>query len=826
MYALDPGRRTPGAIRHPHGGDAMQIIRDIRFAVRALRGTPVVSILAIACIGLGIGSVTTVYSTATAFTFRPLPQLHAPDDLMIVAETPVSDRLQGTTVAPGTLADVSAFPEFTGVAALVNWTANLAGFELAERAPGARVSAEFFRVAGRTAALGRTLNTDDVRDAAGVVVLSDALWRRSFGADREIIGKTVQVNGGGHVVVGVMPADFVFPAGVKIWAPLALAPAAAADRTARTLFVLARRAPGVSPERADAAARTLGARIAEAYPATHKGWTLRAIPAEEFFGEGPRPFMIVLLSAVAFLLLIACANVANLLLARATARRREMGLRVALGGTRRRLVAQLLTESLILALAGGVLGVGLAGLGIRATAATVPLEVQQYIPGFGAIVLDVGALGVAALVAMLAGLTFGLVPALTGSAVDVNSALKDAGPSESRRSRLRTLRHALVVAEVALALMLVAGAALMGTTFRRLSMADPGFRTARVLTAAVTLPDADYASDAVIVDFWDRLRQSLAAEPGVAAAEVTSVLPMSWNDARARLYPEGEKPDRLEDAQPAGFRRVSAGYLGALGVPLVRGRAFTDADRAGAPLVMAVSETAARRLVPGRGAVGQRFVIRERVVEVVAVASDVRANPLTSDSPSSVVYVPFSQWPVRTASLVLRTDTDDPLAHTGALQRAVARLDSRLAAGDVATMERVIETVASPQSATAQMLLASAFIALVMAAVGTYGVMAYTVARRTREIGLRVALGATTGTVVRHVMGGAARLAAIGVVLGLAGAVALGRSMQAILVDTDPTDPVILAGAGALLGAVALVAGWVPARRASRIDPVRALRAE
>ncbi len=804
----------------------MQIVRDTRFAIRALRGTPVVSILAVACIGLGIGSVTTVYSTATAFTFRPLPQLHEPGDLMLVAETPTSDRLQGTTVTPGTLTDLGALPEFTGVAALVNWTANIAGFDVAERAPGARVSADFFRVAGRRAALGRTFNADDVREDARAVVLSDGLWRRRFGADAGIIGKTVQVNGGGHVVVGVMPNDFVFPAGAKIWAPLALSPAAAADRTVRTLFVLARRARGVSPERPNATVMPHGARHAESYPTTHKGWTLRAVPAEEFFGEGPRPFMIVLLSAVAFLLLIACANVANLLLARATARRREMGLRVALGGTRRRLVAQLLTESMILALAGGVLGIGLAWLGIKGTAATVPLEVQQYIPGFVAIVLDVRAMAAAALVAMLAGLTFGIVPALAGSSVDVNAALKDAGPSESRRSRLRMLRHALVVGEVALALMLVAGAALMSATFQRLSLADPGFRTAGVLTAAVTLPDADYTSDVVVVNFWDRLRESLAAEPGVAAAEVTSILPMSWNDARVRLHPEGEKPDRPEDAQPAGFRRVSAGYLGALGVPLVRGRAFTDADRAGAPLVMALSETAARRLLPGREAVGQRLVIRDRVVEVVSVVRDVRANPLTSDSPTAVAYVPLSQWPVRTASVIVRTGTGDPTGQTAALQRAVATLDSRLAAGDVATMERVIETVASPQSATAQMLVASAFIALVMAAVGTYGVMAYTVSRRTREIGLRVALGATSGTVVRHVMGGTARLAAIGVALGLAGAVALGRSMQAILVDTDPTDPAILAGAAALLGAVALVAGWMPARRASRVDPVRALRAE
>ena len=802
----------------------MSLMRDVRYAVRALRGAPVVAGLAIACIGLGIGSVTTVFSTATAFTFRPLPQMREPGDLMLVAESPTLDRLQGTTVAPGTLADLQGLPEFVAVGAFATWTANMAGFDIAERAPGAKVSADFFRVAGRTVTMGRTINGDDVRTDARVVVLSDALWRRAFGGDPNIVGKTVQINGEGHEIVGVMPDDFVFPAGAKVWTPLAFSPAAAADRTTRTLFVLARRAPGVSPAQANAAAMTLGARIATNYPATHTGWTLRAVPAEEFFGAGPRPFMIVLLSAVVFLLLIACANVANLLLARATARRREMAQRIALGATRSRLVVQLLTESMLLALAGGVVGIGLAWLGIRGTAATVPLEVQQYIPGFGAIVLDARAMGVAAFVTMLAGLVFGLVPALTGSSVDVNSALKDSGRSESPRSR--ALRNSLVVSEIALALMLVSGAALMGATFWRVSMTDPGFRTAGMLTATVTLPDADYSSDSVIVNFWDRLRESLVPEPGIEAAEVTSVLPMSWNDSRMRLYPEGEPPPRPEDAQAVGFRRVSAGYLDALGVPMVRGRAFAGTDRANAPLVVVLSETAAGRLLPGRDAVGRRLVVRNRTVEVIGVVRDVRANPLTSNSPTSVVYAPLSQWPARSASVVVRTSTDDPLAHTATLQRVVARLDSRLAAGEVATMQRVIETVTSPQSATAQMLLVSALIALVMAAVGTYGVMAYTVARRTREIGVRVALGATTGGVVRLVMGSTARLAATGVILGLAGAIALGWSMQAILVDTDPTDPAILTGAAAMLAGIALVAGWLPARRASRLNPVRALRVE
>jgi len=805
----------------------MQILRDMRFAIRALRAAPVVSILAIVCIGLGIGSVTTVYSTATAFTFRPLPQLHEAGALMVVAESPGSDRSQSMTMTAGTFGDLRTLPEFSGVAAMMPWTANIAGFDVAERAAGGKVSAEFFEVAGRTAALGRTINANDVREDRRVIVLSHALWRQRFGADPGILGKTVQINGEGREVVGVMPEDFVFPAGARVWTPLALAPAAAADRTSRVLFVLARRAPGVSSERANAACAALGARLAADYPTTNKGWTLRATPAEDVFGSGPRPFMIVLLAAVAFLLLIACANVANLLLARAAARRREMGQRIALGATRGRLVAQLLTESILLALAGGVLGVGLAWLGIKGTAATVPLEVQQYIPGFGAIVLDVRAMAFAALVTMLAGVVFGLVPALTGSSVDVTSALKDGGRSESGRSG--ALRNTLVAGEIALALMLTVGAVLMAATFRHVSLADPGFRVESVLTAAVTLPDGDYPNDTTVVNFWDRFHESLAAEPGVAAAEVASILPMSWNDSRMRLYPQGQPPDRPENASSAGFRRVSAGYLGALEVPLVRGRAFTDADRIGASLVVVLSETAARRLLPGREAVGQHLVIAarpDRVAEVVGVVHDVRANPLTSDSPTSVVYAPLSQWPTRTASVVLRGRTSDPAALTSTLQRTISHLDSRLAAGEVATMRRVIETVTSPQSATAQMLLVSAIIALVMAAVGTYGVMAYSVARRTREIGVRVALGATTAGITRHVMGGAARVAAVGVLLGLAGAVALGRSMRAILVDTNPADPVVFTGVAALLGAIVLVAGWVPARRASRIDPITALRAE
>ena len=804
----------------------MTVGRDIKFAVRALRGAPLVSILAIACIGLGIGAVTTVYSTASAFTFRPLPQLADARNLVLIAESPASDRLRGFSVTAGTFADLQGLNEFSAVAASADWTANIAGNDVPERAVAARVSPDFFKMTGRRPVLGRTFTADDFREDRRVVVLSHGLWQRRFGGDSGIIGSTVRVNGEGRQVIGVMPADFAFPVSVQVWAPLALSPAAAADRSTRSLFVLARRAPGVSLGRAAAAVSVIGDRLAADHPATHKGWILRTEPAEDVFGSGPRPFMVAMLAAVAFLLLIACANVANLLLVRATTRRREMGLRVALGATRPRLLAQLLTESILLAVAGGVVGVALGWWGIKATAATVPLEVQQYIPGFGAIVLDWRALAVASLVSMLAGVTFGLVPAVSGSAVDLNTALKDAGRSESPRSRMRVLRNALVVGEIALALMLVTGAALMATTFRRLSEGDPGFRTSNMLTATVTLPETDYPDDVAMVRFWERLRESLAAEPGVSSAEIASVLPMSWNEARIRLYVEGQKPEREEDAPVAGFRRVSSGYLDALNVLRRQGRSFTDADRADAPLVVILSETAARRFFTPGDAVGRRLILRDRAATVVGVVRDVRGNPLTSNSPTAVVYVPIAQWPSRTASVVLRAPAGDGTALAATLQRVIGRLDARLAAGEVATMRRVMETVTSPQSATAQVLLASAFIALLMAAIGTYGVMAYAVARRTQEIGVRVALGATTGNVVRLVMGSAIRLAALGVGLGLLGSVALGRSMRAILLDTNPADPAILAAAAALLGTIALAAGWFPARRASRVNPVTALRAE
>jgi putative ABC transport system permease protein len=418
------------------------------------------------------------------------------------------------------------------------------------------------------------------------------------------------------------------------------------------------------------------------------------------------------------------------------------------------------------------------------------------------------------------------MPAITASKVDVVTTLKESGKTESRRSPALRMRAALVVGEIALALMLVYGAALMVSTFRKLSASYPGFRTEHVLTGAVTIPEADYASDSAVVQFWEQLRRSIAEAPGVKAAELTTVLPMTWNEQRARFYPENLRPEKPENIPSAGFRRVSAGYLDALDVQLKKGRTLTPADAQERPAVAVLSESAARRFFPNGDAIGRRIVTRDRAMEVVGIVGDVRGNPLSSDSPLDVVYVPLAQWPARSASVVLDVGQQDPSSFVGTLQSAVARVDARLAAGDVSTMERVVATVTSPQSATSKMLLTAAIIALILATVGTYGVMSYSVARRTHEMGVRLALGADPRRVIGLVVGGSARLAMLGIVLGAIGALGLGRLMAAVLFETSPSDFRVLSVAATLLATVALVAGYLPARRAAATNPMSALRQE
>ena len=803
------------------------LVQDIRYALRTLRRSPGLVALAVLCMGLGIGAVTTMYSTALAFTLRPLPQLRDASRVLHVWEAPLNNPQRLDGISPAALKDLRGLHEFRGFAAMRNTYLNATGMDVPERVMATRVSFDFVQALGRTPLRGRDFTeADDQPGAAKVTLLGYGLWQRRFGGDTAIVGQQVRLNGEPYQVVGILPEGFVFPAGTQLLLPLALGADEWAVRKDRTLFTLARLAPGVTMARAQAAAAALGARLAAEYPDASQGRVLQAESAEWYFGQGPRPFMRVLLASAAFVLLIACANVANLLLARATARRREIALRVALGASRVRIVRQLLTESVLIALMGAVLGVLVALWGLDALGASIPVEVRTIIPGFGMLHLDTTALGVAAAVALGSGIVFGLAPALAAARTDVQQSLKDGARGEVPGGGVKRLRGALVVAEVALALSLLVGASLMITTFRRLALGDPGFRTGGVLTLSVTLPAADYPADSMVTGFYRSLEDRIAALPGVEAVGATTVLPMSWQESRGRIEVEGRQYTHPEDAPVLGVRLVSAGYQRTLGIALVRGRALTRDDGVGAPDVAVVSEAAARALWPGEEPLGRRFKLRgDRWIQVVGVAGNVRGNVLITDDPRPVIYLPSLQSPSRSMSVVVRS-AGDPAALAPLVQREVASLDSRLAAGDVMPMAHVVMSAVSPQSATARTLTAAALIALFMAAAGTYGVMAYSVAQRTQEIGVRVALGATPGGILRMVLGQAMLLAGTGLAFGVAGALAMGRGMQSILAETNAFDPVTLGGVTLAMGLVALVAGWVPARRATRVDPMTALRSE
>ncbi len=803
------------------------ILQDIRYAARGLRRSPGLAALAVLCMGLGIASVTTMFSTAETFTFRPLPQVRDAGRVMHVwqgrAEAP--ERYGG--MFPAAYRDARALPEFSDLAAERGWSANITGNDVPERVRAAQVSANFLRALGHAPMLGRDLTPADDQSGAGhVVMLSYGLWQRRFGGDRAIVGRVVRINGEGYTVVGVLSEGFEFPPATELLAPLALSPEAWAARSGQGVFALGRLAPGVSPARAEAAVAALGVRLAADYPATSAGWVMRAEPAERYFGEGPRPFMMVLLVAGALVLLIASANVANHLLARATGRRRELAVRIAMGAPRSRIVRQQLTESLLIALAGGVLGILGTLWGLGALATSVPVEVRAFIPGFAELRMDPRAFAVAAAAALASGVLFGLAPAFAAARVDVQGSLREGARGDVGGFRAGRLRSSLVVAEVALALLLLLGATQTMDTFRRLALTDPGFRSRDVLTLSVTLPAADYPQDSAIVRFYQNLQDRIAALPGVRAAGSTSILPLSWNESSTGIEVEGRPLLRREDAPVVGWRRVSPGYLETLGITLVRGRGIGNADKMDAAPVAVVSEAAARLLWPGADPLGKRFrPDTGQWIEVVGVVRDVRGNPLMGRDVSAAVYVPNRQRPARVLSFVVRA-AGDPAALARPIQQEINGLDSRLAAGDVTPMPRVIAAALSPQSATAETLVVTALVALVMACVGIYGVMAYSVSQRTQEFGVRVALGASPASVLAHVLRGALKLAGIGIVIGVAGVVAMSRGLQAILVGTKAADPVALGAVALALAAVTVGASWLPARRATRVDPMEALRSE
>ncbi|HKT58621.1 MAG TPA: ABC transporter permease [Gemmatimonadales bacterium] len=806
-------------------------MNDIRFAVRSLRRSPTLAIAVVLTLALCIGATTAVFSVVYAVLFRPLP-FKDPDGLMLLTE--VWKGQTGGSVSVGNWADAKRDDRlFAHLVPMSGASVNLAGSDVPENVTGARVGWDFFQLLGVAPALGRAFLPDEDRPGSdGVVILSDGLWRRRFGADRSVVGREIRIDGAPRQVIGVMPASMDYTLyGEELWLPAAFTPAQLAEHDEHYLMVLGRLRPGVSASEVQPELDQIARGLQERFPRENSERGLAVSNLHEELVGDYRTRLYVLLGAVGFVLLIACANIANLLLARATARSRETAIRAAVGAGRRHIVRHALAESLVLAAAGGLLGVVAAYWGVAALTAIGPAD----IPRLQLARVDAPVLLFVVALTLLAGLIFGLAPAARMASQLPQEALKEGGRTGSggRRDRLRS---ALVVGEIALALVLLTGAGLLIRSAIALNEVDPGFDPRGVLVGRVSLPASGYDSPDVAGQAFERIAEGLAQAPGVTAAGLASSAPFEGSGDNG-LIPEG-RPLEVQYAIPADFRLVTPGYLTAMGLRLRAGRALTAQDRAGTPRVMLINETLARRAWPGEDPIGKRVACCEPGPDgnpnwktVVGVIADVHARGLGREAPPEF-YLPMAQapkaawrWIDRTMTLAVRMP-GDPMTAAPAMRDAVWRVDRSLPVYNIATMgDRRSASLASSRFST---LLLTAFggIALVLAAIGVYGVISYGVTQRAQEIGIRVALGAGRARVLRLVVGHAALLTGIGLVLGLTGAMLLARLMGGLLFRVSPTDPPTL-GAGVLvLSGVALVAALLPAERAARLDPSVTLRAE
>ena len=810
------------------------MLADLRYALRALRKSPGFTLVAALTLALGIGANSAIFSVVYGVLLRPLPYRDA-DRLVTVNHLyPSLKGLEAGVSAPGFVDYRDRSRVFAGVAVQAGWQPSLTGRGDPERLTGSRVSGQFFSTLGVGAALGRTLRPDeDQPGRENVVVLSDGFWRRRFGGDRAAIGQTLTLDGVPHEVVGVMPPTFrdYFVRPAELWRPIALtAEQITGGRTNEWLTLTARLRPGVTAEQAQAEMRTLAEQLKRQYPeAFPADWSLAVASLRDKGTGGVRPALLVLFGAVGLVLLIACANVANLLLARAAGRAREVAVRTALGAQRGRIVRQLLTESVVLALGGGALGLLLAQFGVQALGAFSQAAAGAAGPA-EPVGLDAPVLLFALALSVGTGLLFGLAPALQAAGGGLQQSLREGGRGAAGDRAAQLVRRGLIVAEVALALMLLAGAGLLVKSFTRLLGVDPGFDPRNVLTATVALPAAGYASDTQRVAFFDELLPRIAAIPGVQAVGASSGLPLTGSGWTQSFDAEGYQPPAGQPSPWGEFKVITPGYPQVMRVPLVRGRGFTEQDGPGAPAVALVDEELVRRYWPGQDPIGKRLDFgttasgRRRLLEVVGVLRHVRQQGLDDDARVQV-YVPHKQRGLDRMSLVIRT-AGDPLQVVPLVRAAVQQVDRDQPIADVRTMDALLAESVGQRRLSTVLLALFAGVALALACIGLYGVTAYAVTQRTREIGVRMALGAAGSQVVGAFVRDGLRLTALGLALGLAGAVAGGRLIASQLYEVEPTDPVTLGATAATLAVVAALASYLPARRATRVDPIAALRAE
>jgi putative ABC transport system permease protein len=797
------------------------LIQDLRYGMRMLVRSPGFAVVAILTIALGIGANTAIFSVVNGLLLRPLPYQRPHELVMVWQDLRARGGPAKEWATPGNVADWKNSGLFVGLSAIQGWQASLTGQGEAEALPGEMVTADYFTVLGVAPAVGRDFRAEDDQPAsARVVILSDGLWQRRFGGDRGVIGRSIVLSGEPHEIIGVMPAGFrpVIRSDADVWRPRRLN-LANPSRGAVVLRVVARLKGDASLAQTSAAAATVAAQLAVAHPDSNVGAGIGLSSLhEEAVGDIERGLW-VLVGAVSFVLLIACANVANLLLARATSRTREVAVRLALGAGRRRLVRQLLTESLLLAAIGGALGILIAGWGIDALLAVAPRSARPV----GAIALDARVLWFATALTAATGILFGFVPALQASSANVAPALKSGGRGTSPAGR--TTRRALIVLEVATALVLLVGSGLLLRTLARLQTFDLGFEPSRVLVGQVNPPRVAYGTREQLVALYDRLAQRAAAIPGVETAALSSILPLG-GDNDMTILPEGRPLPRTEaEALAVWYRLVSREYFRAVGIPIVAGRNFEP--REAAPAVV-VSDVTARRLWNGENPIGRRVRFSESAdapwFTVVGVAREVHMRGARGESRSEV-YLPYWQFPEPGMNVVLKT-AGPPELLAASLRQAVREVDPDLPVSGVDTLAAMVAGAIDEPRFFAALVSLFAALALGLAALGIYGVIAFTVAQRTAEIGVRIALGAGRVDVLALVAGDGMKLTLIGALAGALVAAGLSLSLESLLFGVTPLDPATYAITTGVLLATALCASLVPARRAARVDPIAALRVE
>ncbi|MGN6391591.1 MAG: ABC transporter permease [Gemmatimonadales bacterium] len=799
------------------------LLHDLRYAIRTLRRQPGFALTALLTLAVGIGANVAIFSAVNGVLLRPLSFVQ-PERLI---------RVWG--MHPQIGHESASLPDFLDwraqaasvvrLSALSNTVFTLTGTGEPEMIPGAFVTADFFRTLGVAPLAGRGFAAgEDTRAGAHIAVLGEGLWRRRFGGDPGIVGRTIRLDGRAYDVVGVVPASARIQAPIDVWTPLVTD--TVLNRRSDFLHVIGRLAPGASLAQARQELATVARRLADRYPDSNTDWSVDVVPLRESVVGPVHTALLLFLLAVGLVLLIACANVANLMVARAAARERELVVRTALGASRRRLIRQLLTESVLLALAGGGLGVLLAGWGVHGL---TRLDLGT-LPRADEIALDGRVLVFALALSVTTGVLFGLVPALRFASGPADG-LRDGGRAVAGGRALRRIRSGLVLGEVALAFVLLIGAGLLVRSFDRLLRVDPGFRSDGLLTARLLLPGLTYPSDASQARFLETAVERLAAVPSVRAAAAVSDAPLGDAPPYLTFSIQGQAPSARGTVQDVELFSASPSYFETLGMPLVQGRLFEASDRAGAPAVALVNQAAAHRYFGGRSPLGARITFDDPAdtaaqwMTVVGLVGDIHHAAL--DEPSyPQVYLPIAQAPGRWMVLVARAASGDPIALAPVMRRVVGDLDPSLALSRVGTMDQRIAAVTERPRLSALVLGSFAAGSLLLAALGIYGVVSYAVVQRTRELGIRMALGAAQHSVVSMVVRQGMAPVAAGLGVGLAAAWVASRVLQSLLFGVGTSDPVTFLAVTTFLSGVALLACYLPARRAALSDPNAALRAE